>query len=95
MDARFRWHGERFLYRPSDHPEPTDPHAVLGVSQSASFEEIKRAYRLLIRRYHPYVYMNSTVSSGGGEKFQTKRLINTLDKIHYQDILNVDEIVET
>jgi molecular chaperone DnaJ len=53
MDARFRWHGERFLYRPSDHPEPTDPHAVLGVSQSASFEEIKRAYRLLIRRYHP------------------------------------------
>jgi preprotein translocase subunit Sec63 len=42
--------------RPSDPaPENTawDPHAVLGVQPGASAEEITRAYREQMRRYHP------------------------------------------
>lgn len=30
-----------------------DPHSVLGVSKSATSEEINKAYRLLSKKYHP------------------------------------------
>lgn len=36
-----------------------DPYKVLGVSPDASDEEIKRAYRKLIRRYHPDSNINN------------------------------------
>ena len=31
----------------------TDPYKVLGVSPEATDEEIKSAYRQLVRKYHP------------------------------------------
>lgn len=31
----------------------SDPHSVLGVSKSATSEEISKAYRLLSKKYHP------------------------------------------
>jgi len=33
--------------------EPTDPYEILGVTRSASADEVKKAYRDLLGKYHP------------------------------------------
>ena len=39
-----------------------DPYAVLGLSPSASDEEVKRAYRALVKKYHPDNYVNNPLA---------------------------------
>ena len=36
-----------------------NPYEILGVSQNASDEDIKRAYRALSRKYHPDANINN------------------------------------
>ena len=48
----------------------TDPYHVLGVSQDASDEEIKKAYRALSRKYHPDANINNPNKAQAEEKFK-------------------------
>ncbi len=48
----------------------TDPYQVLGVTRTASDEEIKKAYRALSRRYHPDANVNNPNKAAAEEKFK-------------------------
>ncbi len=48
----------------------TDPYQVLGISPSATDEEVKKAYREMSRKYHPDAYVNNPLSDLAEEKFK-------------------------
>lgn len=47
-----------------------DPYEVLGVSQNASMDEIKSAYKELVKKYHPDKYQNNPLASLAEEKMK-------------------------
>lgn len=47
-----------------------NPYDILGVSQSASDEEIKKAYRALSRKYHPDANVNNPNKAQAEERFK-------------------------
>lgn len=47
-----------------------NPYEVLGVREGSSVEEIKRAYKELVRKYHPDQYQNNPLSDLAEEKLK-------------------------
>ncbi len=47
-----------------------NPYQVLGIREDASVEEIKHAYKKLVRKYHPDQYANNPLSDLAEEKLK-------------------------
>ena len=52
-----------------------NPYEVLGVSPSASNDEVKRAYREMSRKYHPDSYVDNPLSGLAEEKFKDRKSV--------------------
>ncbi len=47
-----------------------NPYEVLGLQEGATEEEIKKAYRDMVKKYHPDQYANNPLSDLAGEKLR-------------------------
>ena len=45
-----------------------DPYVILGVQRSATEEEVKQAYKTLVKKYHPDQYQDNPLKDVASEK---------------------------
>ena len=45
-----------------------DPYVILGVQRSATEEEVKQAYKTLVKKYHPEQYQDNPLREVTSEK---------------------------
>ena len=57
----------------------TDPYQILGVTRDASDEQIKTAYRNLVKKYHPDHFVDDPLSDLATEKM--KEINNAYDQV--------------
>ena len=60
----------------------SNPYEILGISQNASDDEVKKAYRELSRKYHPDSYIDNPLADLAEEKF--KQVQEAYDQIMKQ-----------
>ena len=53
-----------------------NPYEVLGIKPGASEEEIRAAYRELVKKYHPDKYIDNPLADLAEEKMQEIRIVN-------------------
>ena len=53
-----------------------DPYEVLGVSKTASFDEVKKKYRELVRKYHPDFLENKNDANESAKRTKKTQEIN-------------------
>lgn len=58
--------------QPQSPPLAKDPHAILGVAKGASMDEIKKAYREKLKKYHPDIVANLKLGDEYKEMFEEK-----------------------
>ena len=51
-------------------PVSSNPYEVLGINENASDEEVKKAYREMVKKYHPDQYGNNPLSELAEEKIK-------------------------
>jgi len=69
--SRFRnWSGAGFQQQPP--PPGKDPYSVLGLQRDASMDEIKKAYRDKLKKFHPDIIENLKLGPEYREMFEEK-----------------------
>jgi len=67
----------------------SDPYVILGIKPNASDEEVKKAYREMVKKYHPDSYQNNPLSELAEEKMKESTTLSWKghDQIHPASVI--------
>ena len=72
-----------------------NPYEVLGVSENADEETIKKAYKELVKKYHPDRYINNPLADLAAEKMKEINKAYDLSLIHISFNLALHNKIQT